>query len=53
MKPAPYMPIPAVIERIEDETPSIKTFTLRPRDPVVTGRPYQRVREAVPIDIPR
>jgi len=34
MKPALYMPIPAVIERIEDETPSIKTFTLRPRDPV-------------------
>jgi len=35
MKPALlYMPIPATIERIEDETPLIKTFTIRPRDPV-------------------
>ena len=29
-----YMPIPATIERIEDETPSIKTFTLLPSEPV-------------------
>ncbi len=29
-----YMPIPAVIERIEDETPDIKTFTIRPTEPI-------------------
>ena len=29
-----YMPVPATIERVEDETPSIKTFTIRPREPV-------------------
>jgi NAD(P)H-flavin reductase len=29
-----YMPIPAVIENIEDETPDIKTFRLRPDTPV-------------------
>lgn len=29
-----YMPIPAVIEKIEDETPDIKTFRLRPEKPV-------------------
>ena len=29
-----YMPIPAVIERIEDETPDIKTFTIRPVEPI-------------------
>ena len=29
-----YMPIPAVIERIEVETPNIKTFRLRPETPV-------------------
>ncbi len=34
MIPTPYMPIPAEIERIEDETPSIKTFTIRPREAV-------------------
>ncbi|MDJ0969327.1 MAG: FAD/NAD(P)-binding protein [Kiloniellales bacterium] len=34
MSLAPYMPVPATIERVEDETPSIKTFTIRPRDPV-------------------
>ena len=34
MKPALYKPIPATIERIEDETPSIKTFSIRPRVPV-------------------
>lgn len=33
MKPL-YKPIPATIERIEDETCSIKTFTIRPREPV-------------------
>ena len=37
MNPALYMPIPATIERIEDETPSIKTFTIRPREPVPFG----------------
>ncbi len=34
MTPALYMPIPATIERVEDETPTIKTFTFRPREPV-------------------
>ncbi len=34
MNLAPYMPVPATIERVEDETPSIKTFTIRPREPV-------------------
>jgi NAD(P)H-flavin reductase len=34
MNPALYMPIPATIEGIADETPSIKTFTIRPREPV-------------------
>ena len=29
-----YMPIPAIIERIEDETPDIKTFTIRPVEPM-------------------
>jgi NAD(P)H-flavin reductase len=29
-----YMPIPAVIERITDETPDIKTFTIRPQVPM-------------------
>ncbi|MEE4294296.1 MAG: FAD/NAD(P)-binding protein [Xanthomonadales bacterium] len=29
-----YMPIPAVIEKIEVETPEIKTFRLRPEKPV-------------------
>ncbi len=29
-----YMPIPATIERIAEETPNIKTFTIRPREPV-------------------
>ncbi len=29
-----YMPIPATIERIEDETPSIKTFTIQPSEPI-------------------
>jgi len=28
------MPIPAIIERIEDETPDIKTFTIRPLEPI-------------------
>jgi len=28
------MPIPAIIERIEDETPDIKTFTIRPVEPI-------------------
>jgi NAD(P)H-flavin reductase len=34
MYPTLYMPIPATIERIEDETPDIKTFTIRPVEPV-------------------
>lgn len=34
MNPTLYMPIPAEIERVEDETPSIKTFTIRPREAV-------------------
>lgn len=34
MNPALYMPIPATIEEVEDETSSIKTFTIRPREPV-------------------
>ncbi len=34
MNLAQYMPIPATIEGIEDETPSIKTFTIRPDEPV-------------------
>jgi NAD(P)H-flavin reductase len=29
-----YMPMPATIERIEDETPDIKTFTIRPLEPI-------------------
>jgi len=34
MNPTLYMPIPATIERIEDETPDIKTFTIRPVEPI-------------------
>ncbi len=34
MNPTLYMPIPATIERIEDETPDIKTFTIRPAEPI-------------------
>jgi len=34
MNSTPYMPIPATVERIEVETSSIKTFTIRPREPV-------------------
>jgi NAD(P)H-flavin reductase len=34
MNPTLYMPIPATIERIEDETPDIKTFTIRPVEPL-------------------
>jgi len=34
MNTTPYMPIPATVERIEIETPSIKTFTIRPKVPV-------------------
>ena len=35
MNPTLYMPIPATIEQVQDETPSIKTFTVRLRDPVI------------------
>ena len=45
MNPALYMPIPATIEQIADETPAIKTFTIRPREPV----PFAVVFVAVPI----
>ena len=34
MNSALYMPIPAVIERIQDETPDIRTYTIRPEVPV-------------------
>jgi NAD(P)H-flavin reductase len=34
MRPNPYLPIPAEIEDIVDETPTIKTFVLRPEAPV-------------------
>jgi NAD(P)H-flavin reductase len=34
MNLAQYMPIPATIERIEAETPTIKTFTIRPEEPI-------------------
>jgi NAD(P)H-flavin reductase len=34
MSRALYMPIPAVIERIQDETPDIRTYTIRPAEPV-------------------
>ena len=42
-----YMPIPAVIERIEDETPDIKTFTIRPSEPIAFAA-GQFVELAVP-----
>ena len=32
---SPYMPIPARIEGIVDETPTIKTFAIRPVEPIV------------------
>ena len=31
---SPYMPIPAEIEGIVDETPTIKTFAIRPAEPI-------------------
>ncbi len=31
---SPYMPIPAEIEGIVDETPTIKTFSIRPAEPI-------------------
>lgn len=34
MSQAPYMPIPAKIEAIVEETPNIKTFTVRPEQPI-------------------
>ena len=34
MTQAPYMPIPAKIEAIVEETPNIKTFTVRPEQPI-------------------
>jgi len=35
MKRNPYMPIPATIDHIVEETPTIKTFGLRPEEPIV------------------
>ncbi len=32
---SPYMPIEAEIERVVDETPTIKTFSIRPVEPIV------------------
>ncbi|MCK5380928.1 MAG: oxidoreductase, partial [Candidatus Latescibacteria bacterium] len=34
MSQAPYMPVPAKIEAIVEETPNIKTFTVRPEQPI-------------------
>jgi NAD(P)H-flavin reductase len=34
MNPTLYMPIPATIERITAETPDIKTYTIRPDEPM-------------------
>ena len=34
MRLNPYMPIPATIEHVVDETPTIKTFGLRPERPI-------------------
>jgi len=34
MNPNPYVPMPAVIEQITAETPDIKTFRIRPREPL-------------------
>ena len=34
MNPTLYMPIPATIERIREETPDIKTYTIRPDEPI-------------------
>ena len=34
MKPNPYMPIAATIDHIVEETSSIKTFGLRPEQPI-------------------
>lgn len=34
MKRNPYMPIPAIIDHIVEETPTIKTFGLRPEKPI-------------------
>ena len=34
MKQNPYLPIAATIDQIVDETPTIKTFGLRPAEPI-------------------
>jgi NAD(P)H-flavin reductase len=34
MNPTLYMPIPATIEAITDETPDIRTYTIRPVEPI-------------------
>ncbi|MFH0952800.1 MAG: FAD/NAD(P)-binding protein [Verrucomicrobiota bacterium] len=34
MKPDLYMPVPAKLEKVVDETPTIKTFVVRPSTPV-------------------
>ncbi|MBN1270234.1 MAG: FAD/NAD(P)-binding protein [Kiritimatiellae bacterium] len=35
MAHSPYMPVPAVVESVVDETPTIKTFKIRPEEPLV------------------
>ncbi len=47
MNPTLYMPIPAIIERIKEETPDIKTYTIRPDEPI-PFRAGQFVELAVP-----
>ena len=34
MRHSPYLPIPATIDHIVEETPTIKTFGLRPEKPI-------------------
>ena len=34
MSPNPYMPIPAILEDVTTETPNIKTFGIRPQEPI-------------------
>lgn len=47
MNPTLYMPIPATIERITAETPDIKTYTIRPDEPIAF-KAGQFVELAVP-----
>ena len=34
MNPALYLPVKAIVERVIEETPTIKTFDIRPREPM-------------------